>query len=472
MMLEKQKRLIISALSGGSGKTLCALGLCRALHNAGHTVLPFKKGPDYIDTAWLSLASKMPAYNLDPFFLNAAQLQDHFLNICARKDESIAIIEGNRGLFDGKNYEGTASTAELAHVLQTPVVLTIDTKKSTRTLAAIINGITGFDKRISIIGLILNNVASARHEKVIFDSINYYCDTPIYGFLPRFKENPLPERHLGLEFNAEQSSNEKILNSIASTFAEHIDIQKIIADISLCADIPFSHNNAINEKHEEINVHTEKVRIGYIFDKAIWFYYNENLEALRNENAELIPLSLFETYSEEFWNSLDALYVGGGYPEIYASEIEQSQVLTKIKYFSEMHMPIYAECGGLMLLTRSVSDGGDRYAMANIFPLDVDFHKKPQGLGYVEAKVIEDNPYFSVGTTINAHEFHYSCASNPPQTSIFSLQSGVGMGNAKDGVLYNNVFAAYTHIYALENEEWAKNFVKSAREYRCEKNEK
>ncbi len=462
----QQKRLIISALSGGSGKTLSALGLCRALVNRGHTVLPFKKGPDYIDATWLSLASKKDCYNLDPFFMGKEDLQQHFQNICMRNPESIALIEGNRGLYDGKDVYGSASTAELAVTLDTPVVLTIDAKKTTRTLAALVNGMVNFDKRVSFIGLIFNNIASSRHEKIIYESVNHYCDVPILGFIPRLSGNPLPERHLGLELDPTTPKNEELLENIGRILTESININGLLTNISNLNDLKtfFSENTlAKKEQTEEITSKTlnKKIKIGYILDKAIWFYYTENIEALTNkDNVELIPLSLFNT---DNWDSIDGLYIGGGYPEVFAKEISESKVLDIIKKKAENNFPIYAECGGFMLLTNSINNGEEKFPMSGIFSIDLEFYKKPQGLGYIEAEVVKENPFFSLGAKIKAHEFHYSLALTPPDESIYKLTKGTGMGNKVDGVNYKNVFASYTHIYAPTTPEWAENFVKLIR---------
>ncbi len=469
----QQRRFIISALSGGGGKTLTALALSRALTDISYTIIPFKKGPDYIDATWLSLAAKSKCYNLDPFFLEKEDLIQHFTNVCVRKNaqnnNTIALIEGNRGLYDGKDMLGSASTAELAVTLSAPVVLTIDAKKATRTLAALVNGMVSFDKRVQIMGLIINNIASKRHEDIIYKTINHYCTTPILGFIPRFEENPFPERHLGLVFEQNEKS-EEILSNLSAIAKDNIDLESLVSKLE--------NQEILPHKAEEVEVKKSNntIKIGYIKDKALWFYYTENIDLLessisqKGENVELIPLSLFEESSA--WDNIDALYIGGGYPEVYADEIEKSPALAKIKQFAENNMPIYAECGGFMLLSSSITKAytKDKYKMANIFPIDLEFYAKPQGLGYVEAKVIEDNPYFMKDSHIKGHEFHYSLAKNAPDKNLFLLDKGKGMGDKKDALIYKNVFAAYTHIYALAHKEWAVNFIELASIYKEQKN--
>ncbi len=455
----KQRRLIISGLSGGSGKTLVSLALSRILLDKGEKVLPFKKGPDYIDAAWLSLAAKRKTYNLDPFFLEASELKQHFLEICSQEENAIAFVEGNRGLYDGKDVQGSSSTAELAALLDLPIILTINAQKCTRTLAAIVNGIVSFDKRLTYAGLIFNNVASTRHEKIIYDCVKEYCEPEVLGFIPRFRSNPLPERHLGLSLDLENSMNEEAISEIAKKVKEEINVERILEKISNLDEIESDYPIEINEKTIQKNI-----TIGYIKDKALWFYYTENLEALERAGAKLVKLSLF---SEENWDKIDALYIGGGYPELYAEEISQSPLLKKIKAYADKSMPIYAECGGFMLLTKSISSvEGKRYEMANIFDIDLYFHKKPQGLGYVEAKVCEENPYFAKDSYIKGHEFHYTLAKEHTLPSLFALEKGKGMGNGQDALLYKNTFASYTHLYALANKDWAVNFVQKVLEYR------
>lgn len=468
----KQKRFIVSAFSGGSGKTLCSLGLLRSIYNCGHKVLPFKKGPDYIDTTWLSLAAKKAAYNLDPFFLEKNELRKHFYSVCSKEENAIALIEGNRGLYDGRDIYGSASTAELAVTLDTPVLLVINAQKVTRTLAALINGIIDFDPRLSILGLIFNNVASARHEKILYDSISHYCAPPIFGFIPRYIENPLPERHLGLQLNPYAKENEEILDKLASNITEHVELDNILHALDEREEKPLPKIEKIiqEEISEEKQVNTQEIRIGYIKDKAIWFYYTENLEALIDAGATLVELSLFDTKN---WDSLDGLYIGGGYPEVYAEEITNSPILEHIKKLAEDELPIYAECGGFMLLARSIENTEihkeKAFKMANIFPIDLKFYAKPQGLGYIEAEVMQENSYFKQGEVIRGHEFHYSLALSPPENYLFKLKTGTGMGNKVDALQYKKVFASYTHIYALTHKEWAKNIIKNAKIYKEKK---
>lgn len=478
-------KILISGLSGGSGKTILSLGLARFLANSGFNVFPFKKGPDYIDTAWLAQAARRPCYCLDPFFLNEEDLFRHFCSVLhAAPDGSIAVIEGNRGLFDGKDHLGSCSTAHLAHTLGTPVLLTINCTKMTRTAAALLMGIRHFDPKLKLAGVILNNIASARHAAVIQKSIEEYTDIPVLGCIPRQKENPIPERHLGLALKDFADKN-SILDRLAELIAAHTDTEKILSAMSPMA---LSQSKA---NTEQITAQQEKVNIGYLYDDAFWFYYQENFDALQKLGAVCIPLSLLseKSFAEQLTsyglteNNLDALYIGGGYPELFAKQISSSPKLARIRGWIENSMPVYAECGGFMLLAKKLHnlENGTyvSYPMAGIFDIETKFFKKPQGLGYTEALTIAPNPYHPLHGTWKGHEFHFSTAVNYPASLPFlcKLTKGSGMAQANenntayglDGLLYKNCFASYTHLYAPAVPHFAENFIRQARLFREKK---
>ncbi len=460
-------RIIISAISGGGGKTLLSLGLSRALLNQGLKVKPYKKGPDYIDARWLGIAAKNSCTNLDPYFLDANRLNSLFVHSFHGND--MAIIEGNRGLFDGQDVYGSCSSAELARMLNSPVIISLNVTKTTRTAAAVLAGIANFEKNLHIAGVVLNEVGSTRHQDIIQKSIEYYTDIPVLGALPRLRENPLPERHMGLD--DAHSTVDNTLETLSKFISEHCDVQKILhlakSTPRLAPPAPFWA--------EEVNT-PPRVRIGYVYDASLWFYYEENLEALRRAGAELVELSLL---ANSAWpKDLDGVYLGGGYPEEFLNELSGSTHLTILKKHSEDFMPIYAECGGFMLLASSIIRQGKTYAMAQIFDAQAEFHPRPQGLGYVRAKVKAKNPFHPQGVEIRGHEFHYSCCLpglEPKQASpsipldkllCFDLQKGIGMGGAKDGLCLRNTFASYTHIYAPNCPWWAENFVQLAYQYK------
>lgn len=479
------QKILISGLSGGSGKTIVSLGLSRFFTNQNYTVYPFKKGPDYIDATWLGEASHKPCYSLDPFFMNEKELAEHFLETLrtAPKD-SLAIIEGNRGLYDGKDYLGSCSSAQLAHSLDCPVLLTVNCAKMTRTTAALLLGMQHFDPRLHFAGVILNNIASSRHGAIIQKSIEEYTDIPVLGIIPRQSTNPILERHLGLCHNT-KDDREMVLNALAKLMADHTDTEKILACMQKF-DLPQSPKSPKPAPQSE---ERKPLHIAYLYDDAFWFYYQENFDALEKAGATCIPLSLLskksfakqlEAYSLTE-KDIDGLYIGGGYPELFAKQISHSPKLACIKNWIENNMPVYAECGGFMLLAKKLHflEKGKykTYPMAGIFDIETKFFNTPQGLGYTEAQTLLPNPYHPQGSTWKGHEFHFSTALAYRDTQEFCLELTKGHGMvqkektnlsakiAYDGLLYKNCFASYTHLYAPAVPHFAANFVTIAKEY-------
>lgn len=453
-------RLCVTSTSGGGGKTLLSLGLASALRARGLAVKPFKKGPDYIDAAWLGAAAGVAATNLDPFFMTGPRLKDLFCASMLAANAKIGLIEGNRGLYDGLNESGVCSTAQLCRALACPILLCIDCAKSTRTIAAIVKGIVAFEEGLNFAGAILNRIGSARHENSLRAALAANCDLPILGALPRLEANPLPERHMGLAAMNKKSG--EILTKLGAFVANHCDLDAMIAAASQAPQL------APPETAAAPKIRDPAPKIGVVIDSALWFYYPENLAALANEGAEIVKLSLFDAGDSTAWHSVDALYMGGGFPEDYADEISQSPWLAFIASRAAKGMPIYAECGGLILLGSTFSKEGSTFAMAGVFPLDIAWNRRPIGLGYVDAAVIRENPWFPVGARLACHEFHYSSCSRPedaPETAL-KLDRGAGLYRdvncAFDGLFKNNVWASYSHIFAPAVPGWAPAFVRLA----------
>jgi len=454
-------RLVLAGLSGGSGKTIVSLGLTRAWVNQGLHVAPFKKGPDYIDAAWLGLAAKRPACNLDPFLMEADTMAALFSHKAHGAD--LAFTEGNRGLFDGGDVQGSYSTSQLARKLSSPLILVIDATKMTRTVAAVVQGCANFESGLDLAGVILNRTAGDRHRSILRDSIEHYTDVPVLGMLPKMRENPIPERHMGLISNREYAGQDAILEGIAQVVQDSCDLDRLLAVARRAPDLPEPSASIWPEP-----VTTQKPCIGYVLDAALWFYYQENLEALRRAGAELVEVSLL---SEAQWPRLDGLYLGGGFPETQAQALaDNAAARQRVRAISQAGLPVYAECGGFMYLCEELHTEGKIYPMAGVFPLATTLCARPQGLGYAEAAVVAANPYHPVGTTLKGHEFHYSrCLAQSRYTGhgdkpVFALkmQRGAGMLDGLDGVTAGNTFAAYTHIHALGAPHWAENFVRAA----------
>lgn len=458
-MARKYPRLIVAGLSGDSGKTLTCLSLVAALRRKRFSVSVFKKGPDYIDSAWLSWASGVDSRNLDTYLIGSDDIIDTFVT-CARSSD-FAIIEGNRGLFDGKDSSGTHSTAELATLLQAPVVLVVNTAKATRTIAAVINGCRAFDPDLNLAGVILNNVAGARHESVITETIGRYCSLPILGVLPRLDTESvlIPNRHLGLIPPAEYGLGQSHRNTLADIAEKNLDIETLIELARSAEALPGP--NAV-----PVAGLPAKVKIGYFRDSVFTFYYPENLEALAAAGAELLAISSLEDSSLP---EIDALYIGGGFPETHADRLSENQMMMKsVRAAATGGLPVYAECGGLMYLSRSVTLDTNRYPMSGVFPIDLRMESKPVGHGYTLVRVDRVNPFYEIGTEIRGHEFHYSGSTTTIKQDqcCLKVEKGVGLGNGRDGLVVNNTLGCYTHIHARGVKSWAVSMVAGAESFR------
>ncbi|HMM39849.1 MAG TPA: cobyrinate a,c-diamide synthase [Desulfovibrio sp.] len=454
-------RLILAGLSGGSGKTIVSLGLCRALLQAGHAPRPFKKGPDYIDAAWLGLAARADCSNLDPFLLPAETLLSLFAGKAQGFD--LALIEGNRGLFDGKDVAGSCSTAELARLLAAPVILVMDCTKMTRTAAAVVAGCRNFEAGLNLAGVVLNRTAGERHRRILREAIETYTDVPVLGMLPKVAENPIPERHMGLVSDQEHVDREAALEQLGRLAAGWLDLERILDVARMAPDLPVPATPLWPETPL-----SDGPVIGYVQDAALWFYYPENLEALERAGARLVRLSLLDSAP---WPEIHGLYLGGGFPETQAEGLSANALIRNhVRALAAAGLPIYAECGGFMYLCRALEMHGRTYPLAGVFDLTTTLCPKPQGLGYVEALVERDNPFHPAGAVLRGHEFHYSAclATTAADSSAFALRMtrGQGLFQGRDGLVRNNVFAGYTHIHALGERHWAPRFVTAAQDYR------
>jgi cobyrinic acid a,c-diamide synthase len=471
-------RIIIAALRGGSGKTILSVGLIAAWKKLKKSIAPFKKGPDYIDTGWLALAAGRPCYNLDTFLLEPARIIQSFQTHALKGD--IAVIEGNRGLYDGIDLAGSTSTAELAKLLQSPVLLCVDCTKITRTMAAVISGLIRFDPEVMIKAVVLNRVAGSRHERILRDNIEHYCGVPVLGAIPKLATQIFPERHMGLVPTPEHDWTGKSIDAAARIAVENIDLDavyEIIRDLPPLKLASYDQppetrrwKPAIKSKIQVAGTKPEKPQIGIIRDSAFQFYYPENIEALKAAGAETVFIS---PLSNKSLPGLDALYIGGGFPETHARQLAANKSFRKeIKALAENGLPIYAECGGLMYLGEELVLEKKSYPMAGVLPVTFDFYARPQGHGYTVVTVVNENPFYEVGSEIRGHEFHYSRVlkwSGAEKDLVFRMQRGVGITRDKDGICYKNVLATYTHIHALGTAQWAPALVRNALAYRKKK---
>lgn len=458
-------RLTIAGLGGDSGKTVLSVGLSRFWQKQGFKVVPFKKGPDYIDMEWLNRAARQPCYNLDLFLMS----REHVLSSVDlhTRNSDLALIEGNRGLYDGMDEHGTVSTAELAKILSSPVILIIDCTKVTRTVAALVLGCKTFDREVPIRGIVLNNLAGKRHESIIRKSLQLSGEVPVVGAIPRLKNITFPGRHLGLVPPQEHPMSEDAISQAEEVVSRYVDTDEAfrIAQSAVPLEVREPEHSEMPEA---------KVNIGVIRDSAFQFYYQENIDSLKRAGARIYE---FSALTDDLPHGLDALYIGGGFPETHAEAISENRVLrTHIKEAAESGLPVYAECGGLMYLAEELDWKKGTYPMTGVLPISIGVSKKPRGHGYTMLEVNTDIAFYKQGQVIRGHEFHYSYVKKFLGKTdcffAFSVKRGHGIVDQKDGLCYKNVLATYTHVHALGTKEWERGIIAAAAAYRTDRRRK
>jgi len=451
-------RMLISAAHKSSGKTMVSIGLCAALSARGHAVQPFKKGPDYIDPMWLSLAAGHLCRNLDLYLMERSEVVDTFV----RHASEVNLVEGNKGLYDGLSLDGSNSNAALAKLLDLPVFLVIDARGMTRGIAPLILGYQAFDRDIRIAGVILNKLGGSRHESKLRQVIEHYTDVPVVGAIQYDERLSIVERHLGLMPSNESIAASAKVKLIGDAIAEQVDLDKLLA-LSRAEESPLPAQACIDPQSA-----ARKVRIGIARDRAFGFYYADDLDALEAAGATLLT---FDTLNDAHLPDVDALYIGGGFPEACAVELEANESLRgEIKQAIEAGMPVYAECGGMMYLSRSISYEGRTYEMVGAIPGDVAMHAKPVGRGYVHLRENAEHPWprlTAPAKQIRAHEFHYSSLENLPPNSRFAyhVERGHGITGQCDGLILKNLLASYTHLRSIGDCSWTIRFVTFIREH-------
>ncbi|MGW8194198.1 MAG: cobyrinate a,c-diamide synthase [Desulforhopalus sp.] len=452
----KTKGLVVAGLAGGSGKSVVSVGLTAALTRQGHVVVPFKKGPDYIDAGWLQLASGKRCYNLDPYLSSQHAIINSF-NVHGGEAEFV-VVEGNRGLYDGVNVEGGYSTAELALTLDLPVLLVVNCTKTTRTIAAMVLGCQRFDERIDIRGVVLNQVATERQCKLVTEAVEKYTGVPVLGAIPRLNRDIFPMRHLGMVPHQEYSDSHGALSYLADLVVENVDLGRVI---SIMKTVPEPVDGGY--AHQPVGLRGE-VRIGILQDAAFQFYYSENLEALERAGGELVYINAMK---DDKLPPIDGLYIGGGFPETSARELAaNAQFRCSVKAAAEGGLPIYAECGGLIYLGESIELEGVAFPLVGLFQVHFAMSTKPQAHGYTIFRVEKDNPFYRVDSEVKGHEFRYSKIidwQGGTEQLVLRMIRGKGFIDGRDGLTFKNVFALYTHVHADGTPEWAENFVERCR---------
>ena len=458
-------RLVISATRGGLGKTTLAIGITAAWRRKGRRVAVFKKGPDFIDAGWLGVAAGKPCYNLDLFIMEREAILGSFIKHTA--DADAAVIEGNRGLYDGVDESGAYSTGRLTKLLKTPVLLIVDCTKASSTVGAVVLGCQKYDPEVDIRGVILNNVLPGRHESVVRKAIEQVSGLLVVGAIPRQRKGEFPERHMGLTPFHEHPEVEQAINAAAAVAEKYLDLDAVwnIACSASELEIPEKPTTTFLARGED------KVTVGVIKDTAFQFYYPDNLEALERQGARIFEINALK---DRTLPDIDSLYIGGGFPETQAAELAANKgFCSALKAAAENGLPIYAECGGLIYLGRSLEVDDRIYPMTSVLPVDFVLEKRPQAHGYTILEARDSSPFLEKGVIIRGHEFHYSRIVNlddlPPMA--YYMQRGAGINSTEDGLVYKNVLACYTHLHALGTPQWAEAMVGKAREYRKRKQE-
>jgi cobyrinic acid a,c-diamide synthase len=460
-------RLIIAAPQGRSGKTTVSLGLCSAWAARGLKVQPFKKGPDYIDPSWLSEAAGHACRTLDAFFL-ASQDEVGRAFLQGARTADVSLVEGNHGLYDSLDDAGTGSTAVVARWLGAPIILVVNTARMSRSVAALVRGYQTFEADTPIAAVILNNVGHGRHEAKLRNAIERHCDIPVVGVLPRDETLTIPDRHLGLVPRAEDDRLMPAIQACRRAVERGMDLDAML-DIARAAppivgweDAPQVTNSLLNSNQP---ARPPVVRIGVIRDRAFTFYYPENLEALVSAGAELVAIDALRDTSLPH---VAALYIGGGFPEMFMEELSANRSLRlELRAAVSDGLPIYAECGGLMYLARRLTWGSRSVDMVGALPCDVEMTDRPQGHGYVIAEATEGNPFMPAGSMLRGHEFHHSRIVNwqGDLHTAYRLLRGHGLGHGRDGLVYRNVLAAYTHLHVAGSPAWARGVLHQALAY-------
>ena len=434
-------RIVIAGTHSGCGKTTVASGIMAALTARGLKVQPFKVGPDFIDPSHHTRICGRPSRNLDPFMMGEQGCIDTFIRATTGAD--IAVIEGVMGIYDGIDGTDFASTAHVARILNAPVILVVDIKGMSRSVLALIRGYRDFDTTISLVGVILNRVGSLRHRQMIEGSTSL----PTLGWIPKRKDIAIESRHLGLKMAHETGS----MTEFGTVVEEFCDLDALIAYANkvtrLTSQKKVSGSGSRKQSH---------ATIGVALDDAFCFYYQDNLDRLRALGAELVFFSpMIDPLPD-----VDALYFGGGYPELHLPALESSRCTRDMKSAVDAGMPLYAECGGLLYLTREII--ADRtYRLCGVLPAHAEMTSQVQALGYVKGESMGNTSFLPSLQSITGHEFHYSRVL-PDRDALFAfrLTRGKGIDSGKDGLTSGNALGIFTHAYFTD--AFVKKFIDAA----------
>jgi len=453
-------RLFLSAAHKSSGKTTVTVGIAAALRARGLVVQPFKKGPDYIDPMWLATAAGRSCRNLDFHTMAREEIRAEFARHGAGAD--FAIVEGNKGLHDGVAVNGADSNAALAKLLDAPVVLVVDTRGITRGIAPLLHGYRDFDRGVRIVGIVLNQIAGARHEGKLVQAVRTYTDMPVLGAVGRSPHLALDAEHIGLVPPAEVAKAEARVARIARHIKECVDLDRVQA---LASRVGPSAVAAPAPALRSAPPPSPDVRIAVARDAAFCFYYPGDLEALEAAGARLLP---FDTLRDPAPPEADGIFIGGGFPERAMDALEVNAPMRAV--LAERiaaGLPVYAECGGLMYLARRIRWNGRSCEMVGAIPADVVMHSRPRGRGYVVLEPTGDAPWAPAANgAVHAHEFHHSTLENMTGSDwrfAWRVRRGCGIDGEHDGIVIGSLLASYSHLRDVAGCRWADRFVSYVR---------
>lgn len=473
-------KVVLAGTGSAVGKTTISTGIMKALQD--ENVQPFKVGPDFIDPSYHTIATGNVSRNLDSFFMSESQIINSFERALKKSNSNMGIIEGVRGLYEGISpISDIGNTASIAKALDAPVVLLMDSRSLVKSAAAVVLGFKALDPEIRIEGVILNKVKGKRHYLKAKESVEKLANVPVIGGIPRNEEIAVEERHLGLVPALEKEKINRNIELWGKLAEEYIDLDalKNIMKTSSKSTVKDNKNKAIEAHEDEFNKHHNEaielevtngakpgelwktgnktpLKIGVAIDEIFTFYYKETLESLEDNGAKIVP---FSPYKDEEIPDVDALYIGGGYPEVFKKDLSENlSMLKSINKFHNEDRPIYGECGGLIYLSKSI-DGLD---MVNAIPYTSEMTSRVQGLNYVVARSNQDNLISDKGDVFRAHEFHYTKLNiDSTKDLVFDVLRGRGVYNNMDGVSVRNTLANYIHIHACSCPNFAYNFTRN-----------
>ena len=438
-------RLVLAGATSGVGKTTISCAIIHAMTKLGYSVQPFKVGPDYIDPSYLTEVSGNNTRNLDPWIMGNKELVKSFVT---NSTSNVSLIEGVMGFYDGfSGKSNLASTHHVATLLKAPVILVLDASKTARSIAATAMGYKTFHKNSRISGIILNKIGSKKHELLCRQALES-LKTPIFGCIPKNSNLSLESRHLGLIPIIEQKQLLKKIRNLASNISDFLNIHEIIKLSKQTSKLP----KVSTQKQKR-----PKTTIAIALDNSFNFYYPDNFDALRREGAKIV---FFSPISDKNIPRCNGIFIGGGFPEILANSLEKNRKIQQsIKKLAEDNLPIYAECGGLMYLTKSISYGNKKHKMVGIFDCETKMTKKMK-LNYTKGTILSKSLISSAPQKLRGHEFHYSEINSIPKDSkfIYQLSIGEGIQNKKDGLTEFNTLASYGHLY-FDSSNYARNFI-------------